>query len=187
MAEDEAGPTAVSKQGQTAAVECTDREKICPVIRTGVEQRVHHINLIGNAVLKPPLPTICMFIGSSHVCDGVAASATAAKNCDIANLNEIGSAAPYGWQQANVQVPNNYDYINYGVNLTDKGTSPFSNSGHPSGCNMVFCDGHTAFISATINGDVYAKLITPAGCRVAVTAPRGGFRQAPLSQDAFAP
>jgi len=46
---------------------------------------------------------------------------------------------------------------------------------------MVFCDGATRFISATIDGTVYAKIITPAGSKLPTE-----YRQLPVSQDAFA-
>jgi len=128
-----------------------------------------------------PLPMYCMFIGSSHICDGAAASTGTPKNCTTANLNEIAMPAISGWKQANFQSAGNYDYINYGQQLTDKGTFPFSNSGHPGGCNMVFCDGATRFISATIDGQVYSRMITPAGSKLPLI-----YRQSPLSQDAFA-
>jgi prepilin-type N-terminal cleavage/methylation domain-containing protein/prepilin-type processing-associated H-X9-DG protein len=132
-----------------------------------------------------PLPNFCMFFGSPHICDpaGAPPVASATKDCTGANLNEINLASTqaYGWKQANFQQGANFDYINYGQNLTDKGTFPFSNSGHPGGANMVFCDGATRFISATIDGQVYARMITPAGARLPTT-----YRQAPLSQDSFA-
>jgi len=131
-----------------------------------------------------PLPLYCMFIGSPHVCDGATATNAGTKNCSTANLNEIAQPAISGWKQANFQSPPpnaNFDYINYGQQLTDKGTFPFSNSGHPGGCNMVFCDGATRFIPATIDGQVYARMITPAGSRLPTI-----YRQSPLSQDAFA-
>ena len=37
--------------------------------------------------------------------------------------------------------PGTYENINYGRNLSMKGSFPFSNSGHPGICNMLFCDG----------------------------------------------
>jgi hypothetical protein len=46
---------------------------------------------------------------------------------------------------------------------------------------MFFCDGAVRFIPASIDGTVYAKLITPAGRRLPIYA-----RQFPLQQDAFA-
>jgi len=129
-----------------------------------------------------PLPNYSMFFGSGHICDGpTQASATTPKTCSTAALNEIAQPPISGWKHANFQSTGNYDYINYGQQLTDKGTFPFSNSGHPGGTNMVFCDGATRFVSATIDGQVYARMITPAGSRLPVL-----YRQSPLSQDAFA-
>jgi len=130
-----------------------------------------------------PLPNFCMFFGSAHVCDSPPTpNASSPKNCGSGGvgLNEISQPAYSGWKQANFQAQGNYDYINYGQQLTDKGSFPFSNSGHPGGCNMVFCDGATRFISSTIDGQVYARMITPAGSRLPIS-----YRQSPLSQDAF--
>jgi prepilin-type processing-associated H-X9-DG protein len=76
---------------------------------------------------------------------------------------------------------NTVQVINFGQNLTIKGSFPFSNSGHPAGCNMVFCDGAVRFITASIDGTVYSKILTPAGSRLPNYA-----RQLPVSQDAFA-
>jgi len=124
-----------------------------------------------------PLPTFCMFIGSGHICDG-------GSGCGSGILSEIGATPGTGWAQANLQssaASTNFDYINYGQQLTTEGAFPFSNSGHPGGCNMVFCDGAVRFINATINGQVYARMITPAGSKLPIP-----YRQAPLSQDAFA-
>ena len=45
---------------------------------------------------------------------------------------------------------------------------------------FVFCDGATRFVSETIDGTVYAKLITPAGGLL----PRA-IRQGPLRQEDF--
>jgi prepilin-type processing-associated H-X9-DG protein len=82
---------------------------------------------------------------------------------------------------ASNQTAQSYDYINYGQNLSSKGYFPFSNSAHPGGCNMVFCDGAVRFINATIRGDVYARILTPAGGRLPPV-----FRQLPVSTDDFA-
>jgi prepilin-type processing-associated H-X9-DG protein len=73
-----------------------------------------------------------------------------------------------------------YENINYGQKLTTEGSFPFSNSAHGGGCNMAFCDGAVRFIPATIDGTVYAKIITPAGSKLPIYA-----RQLPVSQDAF--
>jgi len=128
-----------------------------------------------------PLPTFSMFVGSAHICDGSTASSPASGACGSAILNEISGTGFDSWQHANYQVANNFDYINYGQQLTTKGIFPFSNSGHPGGANMVFCDGAVRFITSTIDGKVYARMITPAGSRLPLV-----YRQAPLSQDAFA-
>ncbi len=47
---------------------------------------------------------------------------------------------------------------------------------------MMFCDGAVRFITNTIDGTVYSKLITPAGSRLPLYG-----KQMPLSQDAFVP
>jgi len=131
-----------------------------------------------------PLPNYCMFFGSPHICDGGGATASTTKNCSptTAFLNEVTLPSGIsGWKQSNFQSALNYDYINYGQQLTDKGSFPFSNSGHPGGCNMVFTDGAVRFIPSTIDGLIYSRMITPAGSRLPTA-----YRQLPLSQDAFA-
>jgi hypothetical protein len=45
---------------------------------------------------------------------------------------------------------------------------------------MVFCDCGVRFISATLDGTVYAKIITPAGSKLPIYA-----KQLSASQDAF--
>ena len=91
-----------------------------------------------------------------------------------------------GGSWANANNPNTglNDFINNGNNIpnTNKGYFPFSSKlPHPGGCNMVFCDGAVRFISNTINGTVYAKILTPAGGRLPPA-----IKQLPVSQDDFA-
>jgi len=126
-----------------------------------------------------PLPNFSMFLGSDNVCP---------TNTCYTDLQVQGSG-PYtdsaNWAFANQT--GTFENINFGQNLTIQGSSPYANSGHPGGCNMVFCDGATRFINSTINGTVYAKLITPAGSKL----PAGGtgslpMKQFPVSQDEFA-
>jgi len=128
-----------------------------------------------------PFPTFTSFVGSSHICDP---SGDCTSGVLTFNLTTQSDAAT-GWQYSNSQnslaPTGNYDYINYGLNLTTEGTAPFSNSGHPGGCNMVFCDGAVRFISSTIDGVVYSKLLTAAGSRLPPYC-----RQLPVSQDDFA-
>jgi len=131
-----------------------------------------------------PLPTFCMFIGSPNVCGAATSGATL--TCGSGNTlnayttpttpNDSGTL----WKQANFNSSTNGDYINGGQNIVEKGVFPFSNSGHPSGCNMFFAGGETRFLSSTIDGTVYSKLITPAGSKLPLN-----LRQLPVSQDAF--
>jgi len=100
-----------------------------------------------------PLPNFCMFIGSPKVCGtaGTCATSPVVLQADFStNPPTDGSY----WSEANKNSTANNDYINGGQNLTTEGTFPFSNSGHPAGCNMVFTDGSARFISATIDGTV---------------------------------
>jgi prepilin-type N-terminal cleavage/methylation domain-containing protein/prepilin-type processing-associated H-X9-DG protein len=139
-------------------------------------------NLEGN--WASPVPTMTMFIGSSAVC-GVPASTdcTAGQLAPSSVTSGVGTASGDldgpGWSFANKI--GTFENINFGQNLTLEGSFPFSNSSHPSGCNVGFCDGAVRFITNTIDGTVYSKLITPAGSKLPLYA-----KQMPLSQDAFA-
>ncbi|HEV3166565.1 MAG TPA: DUF1559 domain-containing protein [Isosphaeraceae bacterium] len=122
-----------------------------------------------------PLPNFSMFIGSAKVC-----GSGTAPDCTSGALQATGGGANDGpgWALANQS--STYEGINYGYNLTTEGTFPYPYSGHSGGVNVVFCDGSCRFISATTNGSVWAKLITPAGSRLPLYC-----RQMPLSQDAI--
>jgi prepilin-type processing-associated H-X9-DG protein len=122
-----------------------------------------------------PMPSFSMFIGSSGVC-GVPQSL----NCAGGQLAPLAqdSDGP-GWALANHVGPP-YGNINGGQNLTIEGSYPFSNSAHPGGSNMGFCDGSVRFISSTIDGTVYSKLITSGGSKLPLW-----LKQQPVSQDAF--
>ena len=50
--------------------------------------------------------------------------------------------------------------------LTLKGSFPYVTSGHPTGANFGFCDGAVRFLTSTIDGTVYSKIITPAGSKL---------------------
>ncbi|MES2790277.1 MAG: DUF1559 domain-containing protein [Planctomycetota bacterium] len=45
------------------------------------------------------------------------------------------------------------------------GSSPSPSSLHPGGVNAVYCDGHVGFLTADVDGTVYARLMTPTGVR----------------------
>jgi prepilin-type N-terminal cleavage/methylation domain-containing protein/prepilin-type processing-associated H-X9-DG protein len=112
------------------------------------------------------------------VTDGSSATIMISEN----TLAGVGGTSPYApaglggetnWATTNSN-------INGGKSLTLEGSYPFSNSGHPAGCNMGFCDGAVRFISNTIDGTVYSKIITPAGAKLPVY-----LKQFPVEQDAF--
>jgi prepilin-type N-terminal cleavage/methylation domain-containing protein/prepilin-type processing-associated H-X9-DG protein len=139
-------------------------------------------NLEGN--WATPVPNMTMFIGSSAVC-GVPTTT----NCTAGQLAPASVTSGAGTVSGDLDGPGwafankigTFENINFGQNLTIEGSFPFSNSSHPSGCNMGFCDGAVRFITNTIDGTVYSKLITPAGTKLPLYA-----KQMPLSQDAFA-
>jgi prepilin-type processing-associated H-X9-DG protein len=127
-----------------------------------------------------PYPTFTMFIGATNVCSGATAlAAGTGVDCSTGILQSNNDVDATNWAYANKV--GTYANINYGQNLTNEGYFPFSTSGHPGGCNMMFCDGAVRFISQTLDGTVYSKIITPAGSRLPVYE-----RQLPVNQDSFA-
>jgi prepilin-type processing-associated H-X9-DG protein len=129
-----------------------------------------------------PLPNFTMFIGSDNICAGTDAGGTPA-NCSQNNAFGTTSKADIdngAWRRANKA--GTFENINYGQNLSIKGSFPFVTSGHPSAANFVFCDGSVRLINASIDGIIYSKIITPAGSKLPV-APTN-FRQLPVSDDA---
>jgi len=129
-----------------------------------------------------PLPTFCAFVGSSSICKLPGGTTLACGGPGMAGplTPTAGTGDGPGWRDASDQGAGSFDYINYGQNLTDKGYFPFSNSAHPGGCNMGFCDGAVRFINATIDGTVYSKILTPAGGRLPPWC-----KQLPVNQDQF--
>jgi prepilin-type N-terminal cleavage/methylation domain-containing protein/prepilin-type processing-associated H-X9-DG protein len=121
-----------------------------------------------------PLPNFCMFTGSDNICGTTGNCSTAFGTA--ASYSTVDDAAP--WRQSN-QI-GSFENIGYGQNLTLKGTFPYVSSGHPNGSNYGFCDGAVRFISNTIDGAVYSKIITPAGSKLPVP-----YKQLPVNQDAF--
>lgn len=105
-----------------------------------------------------PLPNFAMFLASDDVCR----STQSESDCLAGQLQpKPNGETGAGWSWANRA--GSFERINYGANLKVEGSSPFVNSGHPGGSNFVFCDGSVRFIPSTIDGAVYARLITPAG------------------------
>lgn len=62
-----------------------------------------------------------------------------------------------------------------------EGSRPFPNSHHRGGVNAAYCDGSARFLSETVDANVYAQLITPAGTTLSNLI----RAQEPLSSDAF--
>jgi prepilin-type N-terminal cleavage/methylation domain-containing protein/prepilin-type processing-associated H-X9-DG protein len=120
-----------------------------------------------------PMPNFATFIGASNVC-GVPATF----DCTAGQLAPLGDIDGQGWSMANKV--GTYANINGGQNLTIEGQYPFSNSAHPGGCNMGFCDGGVRFINNSIDGTVYSKILTPAGSKLPLYC-----KQMPVEQDAF--
>jgi prepilin-type N-terminal cleavage/methylation domain-containing protein/prepilin-type processing-associated H-X9-DG protein len=137
-----------------------------------------------------PLPTFTAFIGSPAICttpqSGGSSGGSTNYTCGSAQTPSYlapiaGGLDGPGWANANNQAAGTGDYINAGQALSNEGYFPFSNSAHPGGCNMVFCDGAVRFITTTINGTTYAKILTPAGGRLPTWC-----RQLPVNVDDFA-
>ena len=70
--------------------------------------------------------------------------------------------------------------INFGASLGDEGSYPYLLSGHTGGVNVLFCDSSVKFLSETIDGTVYSKLITPQGSKLP-----SAFRQLPVDASAI--
>jgi prepilin-type processing-associated H-X9-DG protein len=118
-----------------------------------------------------PLPTFSMFIGSDDVCHS-SASATDCLGGQLAPLSATKSGP--GWARAN-RLGSGEEINDAGKN-TVEGGSPYPSSLHPGGVNVVFCDGSCRFLVQSIDGSVYASLLTPAGTRLPQS-----LRQAPYS------
>ena len=86
-----------------------------------------------------------------------------------------------GWALANQQGTNSN--INFAITapLSNKGSFPYPSSNHGTGVNAGFCDGSVRFLSTTIDGTVYAKILTPAGSKLphsqAVSSPGSDLDQ----------
>ena len=69
-----------------------------------------------------------------------------------------------GWNRANIRTGATNEYINGGNKLRrEEGGFPFPMSYHPGQIMVTFCDGSVRPVNETIDGTVWAKVITPAG------------------------
>jgi len=125
-----------------------------------------------------PLPNFSMFIGSDNICEA-GGGPTGTGNC-VGLFQSVynNSSDDPQWQFSNKV--GSYENLGYGQILTLKGTFPFVTSGHPTGSNFAFCDGAVRFISNSIDGTVYSKILTPSGSKLQLP-----YKQLPVSQDAF--
>ena len=69
-----------------------------------------------------------------------------------------------------------------GAFATEEGW-PYLSSYHPGGVNVVMCDGSTRFLSQDIDGDVLAKLMSPAGTRA--MRQTWAVYQEPIGEESF--
>ena len=97
--------------------------------------------------------------------------------CDLADLSAKSGRDGPAWARVNQPgAIGSIGAINGGMNFrTEEGILPHPNSNHPGGITFGMADGSTRFLAETIDGTVYAKLLTPAGESL---APR--YRQLPL-------
>jgi prepilin-type N-terminal cleavage/methylation domain-containing protein/prepilin-type processing-associated H-X9-DG protein len=121
-----------------------------------------------------PHPNFVMFIGSDKVCGTNG-------NCNANGLapltgpggNQVDGP---GWKYGNLKSGGFAEYINAGNTLSAEGYSPYPNGGHSGGVNVLFCDGAVRFISDTIDGTVWSKVLTPQGSKLPVI-----YRQMPVN------
>jgi prepilin-type N-terminal cleavage/methylation domain-containing protein len=126
-----------------------------------------------------PHPCYVGFIASDNICpNGDCGSSSSPLLQPVQQPGQSQQDGP-GWGFSNQN--GSFENINYGSrNGLGEGDSPFVNSRHPGGFVAVFCDGSTKFISDTIDGTVYSKLITPAGQSLP-----GRLRQLPVAGDSY--
>jgi prepilin-type N-terminal cleavage/methylation domain-containing protein/prepilin-type processing-associated H-X9-DG protein len=125
-----------------------------------------------------PHPNVVMFIASDGVCNATACP-TGATQPSLTSNGQTGADGQQ-WALANFRGTGGSEYINYGQNVSQEGGCPFLSSGHSGVVNVAMCDGSVRNISETIDGIVYAKLITPAGSKL---PPQ--YRQLPLAADSY--
>jgi len=136
-----------------------------------------------------PIPSFTMFTGSHHVCDaspppsgftnsGSVTCGGGSSGSPGTALQSVNGVDGANWVYANYN--GTRENINYGTNLTSEGGFPYSNSAHPAGFNTVMCDGSVKFLSSSINGTVYAKILTSAGSKLPPV-----FKQMPVDGDSI--
>ena len=125
-------------------------------------------------------PNFVAFTASDDVCSGPGGSATCTTVGDLApfvpaNTTDGKVVDGPGWLRANQL--QTFENIGYGRTVLTEGAHPFPNSRHPGVMVVVMCDGSTKVVSETIDGAVFAKILTPAGQSL---QPR--YKQLPVGQ-----
>jgi len=131
-----------------------------------------------------PHPNFMMFVASDDVCG---ASSPGTGKCSTTSglgpFNNNGTVETgAAWAFANR--PGGNENINAGQQASAEGSTPYPSSRHNGGVNVCMCDGSVRFVSDTIDGRTWAKVVTPAGSQL--PPPNGsfaGFKQTPLNQD----
>jgi prepilin-type N-terminal cleavage/methylation domain-containing protein/prepilin-type processing-associated H-X9-DG protein len=121
-----------------------------------------------------PHPNVIGFIASESV-----ALNAGANYANLTTVNNGGTLSDGpAWKFANnITTKEN---INVGQSVSVESQVPFPSSNHSSGVNIVMCDGSVKFLTDTIDGTVYSKLITPAGSKLPTP-----IRQLPVDGDAI--
>ena len=131
-------------------------------------------------------PSYVQFLASAKVC-GAAGSGGggftigASPNCLAGSLQANGQTGIDGPNWAYANKVGTFENINFGtVESLPDGASPFANSPHNGLLIVGMCDGSTKTINSSIDGTVYAKLITPGGSKLSTKA-----RQLPLDGNSY--
>jgi prepilin-type processing-associated H-X9-DG protein len=130
-----------------------------------------------------PHPNAIGFIASDQVCGPTGGACNFTTSGTTLNPGAGGAGTVSdgpAWALASARGANLFEYINYGQNITIEGGFPYASSNHSGGINILLCDGSARFMSDTVDGTVYSKLITPAGSKLPPF-----MRQMPLASDSF--
>ncbi len=121
-----------------------------------------------------PHPNFVAFLASDNVCNGGGTGLVGTGSCGTASPRTQGGKT-FGPHWANANRPGTHENINAGLKVAEKGGSPYPSSHHAGSVNVVMCDGSARFVAEGIDGEVWAKLVTPQGNRLPQP-----FGQAPL-------
>ncbi len=129
-----------------------------------------------------PHPNFIMFIGSDNICGDSGTGGAQSGDCSV-GLSPVtnGSTGDQtdgpAWEAANKITT--HEKINFQGETTE-GAFPFPLSNHSGGINVAFADGHVSFVTDSIAGSVWAKVITPQGSKLPAA-----LKQLPVDADAL--